>query len=92
MSHIVLLGDSVFDNRVYAAPEPDVTTHLDALGDGSKRVTLLAVDGSVTNDVLSQVSDTPSDATHLVVSTGGNDALSIQHLLMERAVRRRGPE
>jgi hypothetical protein len=85
MSHIVLLGDSVFDNRVYANPEPDVMTHLQTLEGGSNRVTLLAVDGSVTSDVLSQVPDVPSDATHLVVSSGGNDALSSQHLLMERA-------
>ncbi len=37
--------------------------------------TLLALDGSITADVAGQLAKLPADATHLVVSVGGNDAL-----------------
>ena len=37
--------------------------------------TLAAVDGSQADDVAAQVSGVPSDATHLVLSVGGNDAI-----------------
>jgi hypothetical protein len=37
---------------------------------------LRAVDGAVTNDVPKQLADLPSDATHLVLSVGGNDLLT----------------
>jgi lysophospholipase L1-like esterase len=86
MSHVVLLGDSIFDNRVYVSPEPDVRSQLLArLGTGSK-VTLLAVDGHVTADVTRrQLERVPEDATHLVVSVGGNDALGHASILGERA-------
>jgi hypothetical protein len=35
------------------------------------------VDGAVTNDVVGQLADLPADATHLVLSVGGNDLLGI---------------
>lgn len=86
MSHVVLLGDSIFDNRAYVAPEPDVIRQLRArLGPGWT-ATLLAVDGDVTADVGErQLKRLPADASHLVVSVGGNDALGSAHLLRERA-------
>jgi hypothetical protein len=85
MSHVVLLGDSIFDNRVYVTPGPDVRNQLQArLGDDWK-VTLLAVDGDVTADVERQLTRLPSDATQLVISVGGNDALRHSSILGERA-------
>jgi hypothetical protein len=39
------------------------------------QATLLAVDGSTTQDVAGQVARLPAAATHLVLSVGGNDAL-----------------
>ena len=86
MSHVVLLGDSIFDNRVYVAPEPDVSDQLRTrLGAGSA-VTLLAVDGHVTADVSKrQLARMPKDATHLVISVGGNDALGRASILNDRA-------
>ena len=39
------------------------------------KATLLAVDGNVTADVQHQIRRLPDDATHLIVSCGGNDAL-----------------
>lgn len=79
--HVVLLGDSVFDNGVYVPPGQDVPTHLRALlGDGA-RVTLLAIDGSTTDTVHGQIPRVPADATHVVLSIGGNDALDHLDLL-----------
>ncbi len=45
------------------------------------KASLLAVDGSVTADVHQQVEDLPADATHLFVSSGGNDALNYSPML-----------
>ena len=74
--HIVLLGDSVFDNGRYVRPgEPDVSLQLCQLTGPDNPVTLLARDGAVTREVTAQARLVPSDATHLIVSVGGNDAL-----------------
>jgi hypothetical protein len=42
---------------------------------GDWEATLLAVDGDVTQDVIRQLKQLPKNATHLVISAGGNDAL-----------------
>jgi len=75
MPHIILLGDSIFDNLKYVQPEPDVATQLRQTVPAGWKVTLRAIDGAVTNDVISQLADLPTDATHLVLSVGGNDLL-----------------
>jgi hypothetical protein len=85
MYHVVLLGDSIFDNARYVPDRPPVIEQLrQALPPGS-RATLLAVDGSVTEDVAGQLRELPPDATHLVVSAGGNDALGEVGILSEPA-------
>jgi hypothetical protein len=76
MKHVVLLGDSIFDNKAYVPGENDVIAQLNGLLDGGDHATLLAVDGSVTHEVRTQLRSIPSDCTHLVLSSGGNDALS----------------
>jgi lysophospholipase L1-like esterase len=86
MGHVVLLGDSIFDNRVYVAPAPDVAEQLRERLPRGWTVTLLAVDGDVTVDVEArQLRRLPRDATHLVVSVGGNDALGSSSILAEAA-------
>jgi lysophospholipase L1-like esterase len=75
MRHIVLLGDSIFDNAAYVSGGLDVVTHLRQQIPPEWRSSLRAVDGSVVEDVRKQASDVPADATHLFVSAGGNDAL-----------------
>jgi hypothetical protein len=81
MSHVVLLGDSIFDNAAYVRGGPDVIRHLrEALPSGWK-ATLRAVDGAVTGSVRRQLEQLPPDATHLVLSIGGNDALGHMHVL-----------
>lgn len=85
MSHVVLLGDSIFDNRVYVAPLPDVTRQLRTRLGNDWTVTLLAMDGHVTADVTArQLGRVPKDAVHLVISVGGNDALRHASVLNER--------
>jgi hypothetical protein len=79
--HVVLLGDSIFDNGVYVAGGPDVVTHLRGQLPPGWAATLLAVDGDVTGGIPRQLAALPPDATHLVVSVGGNDALGHAHLL-----------
>jgi hypothetical protein len=81
MSHIVLLGDSIFDNAAYVPGQPAVIDQVrEQMADGDV-ATLLAVDGDVTPDVAHQLLDLPDDATHLFVSVGGNDALGHSHIL-----------
>ena len=80
--HVVLLGDSSFDNRAYVAGGPDIAAQLSQLLSDC-RVTLAAVDGAVTGDVARQLDRAPADADHLFVSVGGNDALRNEHLLGE---------
>jgi hypothetical protein len=81
MSHVVLLGDSIFDNASYVPGEPPVVDQLRGELPRGWKATLLAVDGNVTADVPGQLGRLPPDATHLVVSVGGNDALSASSLL-----------
>jgi hypothetical protein len=73
--HVVLLGDSIFDNASYTKGLPDVVTHLRGLLPPGTGASLLAVDGSTTADLDDQLSNLPPDATRAVVSIGGNDAL-----------------
>ena len=85
MGHVVLLGDSIFDNAAYVPGEPSVIQQLkNRLSDGWQ-ATLLAVDGNVTRDVSDQLKKLPDDASHLFVSVGGNDALSNIKILDEPA-------
>ena len=81
MSHIVLLGDSIFDNAAYVRSGPDVVRQLCDLLPPGWRASLLAVDGATTRDVPRQMDKMPPDASHLVVSAGGNDALGASYLL-----------
>jgi hypothetical protein len=83
--HVVLLGDSIFDNRAYTSGEPDVVSHLRPLLPEGWRATLLAVDGATTAGVEAQLRRVPQDASHLVVSIGGNDALQNTDVLAMKA-------
>ena len=86
MTHVVLLGDSIFDNGAYVRRgEPDVVKQVQARLPQGWRATLCAVDGAVTTSVPSQLSCVPADASHMVVSVGGNDALRSSGILREPA-------
>jgi len=80
--HVVLLGDSIFDNKVYLGEDdPAVIDQLGSRLPDGWRATLLAVDGDTTEDVATQMQGMPTDATHLVISVGGNDALQAEPVL-----------
>ncbi len=81
MGHVVLLGDSVFDNAAYVAGAPDVVRQVRQRLPPGFKATLAAVDGSTTGDVRRQLRRVPDDATHLVLSVGGNDALGSSDFL-----------
>lgn len=85
MNHVVLLGDSILDNAAYTENGPDIAAQLHCLMPSTDSVTLLAHDGDMTVDVGSQLKKLPDDATHLVLSIGGNDALMHSDFLMEEA-------
>ncbi|MGD9721951.1 MAG: SGNH/GDSL hydrolase family protein [Pirellulales bacterium] len=85
MSHVVLLGDSVFDNASYVPGQAPVIEQLRRALPGGWQATLLAIDGDVTTGVAEQLDDLPRDATHLVVSVGGNDALQHSFIVHEAA-------
>jgi len=85
--HIVLLGDSIFDNGAYVASRRDVVTQLRPLLPAGWRATLTAVGGAVALDVRRQLDWSPAEVSHLVVSVGGNDALRQEGLLVQPARR-----
>ncbi len=79
--HIVLAGDSIFDNGVYVPDGPALIDVLRGALGNSGRATLLAVDGSVTLMVPGQLRDMPKDADRLFISCGGNDALACRFVI-----------
>jgi len=85
MSHLILLGDSIFDNAAYVGGGPDVVRQVRAALPEGWRSTLLARDGATTSGVPNQIERLPADSSHLVLSIGGNDALSASHLLYASA-------
>ncbi len=82
MAHIILLGDSIFDNARYVPGGPSVIDHLKRMLPTGWRATLLAVDGSETTTMSVQLRKVPADASHLVLSVGGNDALGCSAVIL----------
>jgi hypothetical protein len=83
--HVVLLGDSIFDNKRYVGNDPAVIDQLKKALPVGWKATLLARDRSIAADVPRQVQRLPVDATHLVLSAGGNDALQASGILTMKA-------
>jgi hypothetical protein len=83
-THVVLLGDSIFDNGRYTGGEPDVVSHLLNVLPGGWRATLCAIDGAMIADLTEQLRRIPDNGSHVVVAIGGNDALRNSDLLSLR--------
>jgi hypothetical protein len=81
MNHVLLIGDSIFDNKAYVGEGQDVIAQLQCKLPADWRATLLAVDGSMTINIPRQLERLPADATHSIVSIGGNDALDSVDIL-----------
>lgn len=75
MNHLVLLGDSIFDNRAYVAGGPAAIDQVRKRLPTDWKTSLLAVDGDTSVQVPAQLKRLPSDCTHIVLSAGGNDAI-----------------
>jgi lysophospholipase L1-like esterase len=75
MAHIVLLGDSIFDNKAYVGNQPDVISHFRGMIPQDWQATLKARDGSLVENVSKQVLQSPDDVSHFVISAGGNNAI-----------------
>ncbi len=80
MNRIYLLGDSIIDNAPYVKKnEKDVVSHLISMYKGNPQIKInnRAVDGHTMRDLLdTQLSDEGlNEATHIVMSIGGNDLL-----------------
>lgn len=71
MGHIVLLGDSVFDNAAYVGRGQELLDKLRSHLEPGWQATLLARDGAVIADVRRQAEQLPSGTTHLIISAGG---------------------
>jgi hypothetical protein len=73
--HLVLLDDSIFDNGAYLEPgQSDVTAHLKRKCPSGWALDMRAVDGSVTDDIVGQLSSpitsaAPTRATQAGVSS-----------------------
>jgi hypothetical protein len=83
MNHVVLLGDSIFDNAAYVPGQPDAIQQVHAKIPTGWSASLLARDGAVTRDVSNQLQNLPSDASDIVISVRGNDALNAAHVLFD---------
>ena len=76
-NHLVLLGDSIFDNALYVPNGLSVLKHVRNLVAESCDVTMSALDGATVSSVFRQIERIPTTATHLALSVGGNDALRL---------------
>src|SRR5580704_3369076 len=83
MGHVILLGDSIFDNERYVPDRPPVIEQVRRALPAGWQATLLAVDGHMTEDVANQLKRLPADATHLVVSVGLKIARVIAEVVVE---------
>ena len=86
MPHVVLLGDSVFDNGAYVGRGPDVIAQVRERLPAGSTGTLAAVDGALIGNVARQMERVPTSATHLVVSAGGRAVLSTRRATTRRTL------
>ncbi len=85
MSHVVLLGDSIFDNAAYVPDRPPVIEQVRRGLPLGWKATLVAVDGHTIQHIPTQLARIPPDATHFVLSVGGNNVLMATGLLGDEA-------
>lgn len=81
--HLVLAGDSIFDNDGYVMGEPGVIEQLRRSLPLHWSASKVAVDGDCIAHVIGQIKDLPTSTTDLIVSVGGNDARRHTGLLAE---------
>ena len=87
MNHIVLLGDSRLRQCRLCRRRPGCGPALREILPAGWRATLQARDGAVIAELAAQLERLPADASHLVASVGGNDALGEAALLDAKLTR-----
>ena len=72
--HIVLMGDSTIDNRLYVGKgNPSIIEQLQSrVQERGWKATSVAVDGQSIEHIPQQMKSIPDDATHLFISIGKN--------------------
>lgn len=83
--HIVLAGDSIFDNDGYVLGEAGVIEQMRKSIPTAWSAHKIAVDGDCIRHVRDQLENLPTNCTDLIVSVGGNDAR--QHTSLLEQVR-----
>ncbi|XWN29031.1 MAG: SGNH/GDSL hydrolase family protein [Devosia sp.] len=81
--HLVLAGDSIFDNDGYVLGEAGVIEQLRRSLPKTWTASKVAVDGDCIKHVKDQITELPSNTTDLIVSVGGNDARQYSDLLLK---------
>jgi lysophospholipase L1-like esterase len=81
--NLILLGDSTLDNGAYVPRGQDVEHQLGSRLLPGWSATLRAQDGAVLADVDGQLARIPPEATHILISAGGNDALHAAGILQQ---------
>ena len=72
MPHIVLLGNSIFDNKPYLEPGESVINDRAACFPMDWQSTPMAYDGTVTKELSAQFARLPASATYVVISYDEN--------------------
>ena len=85
VGRLVLLGDSILDNRTYTSPEPETAECLRGILGTGWTVEMLARDGAVMSEIPYQLERVRGHPDAIVVSVGGNDALGHVGILEDRA-------
>lgn len=81
MRHVVLAGDSIFDNTKYAEPDFSVFDLFEVAVPADTRCSMIAVDGATIEGLDNQMNRLPKDTSHLFISCGQKDAEKIAILL-----------
>jgi hypothetical protein len=81
---VFMLGDSIFDNKVYVGTEPAVIEHVRTQLPKEWKAVLLARDGAVVQDVEVQRKMPVTPGQFVFVSAGGNDALQSSGILTQK--------
>lgn len=81
ISHSVVLDGSIADNARYVPGKPPVISQLKSILPHDWEARSVAADGSLTSEVTVHLPHLPASATHLVFSTGTNEAVQSEDIL-----------
>lgn len=81
MTHVVLAGDSVFNNANYVQEGFSVSELLEVALPGNCKNSMIAVNGCFISEVSEQLKQLPEDTSHLFLSCGGQDAITLANAL-----------